>query len=86
MDNEVVVMANWAGLIVRLSCWVAESGPACPPEASLTFTVKEVVAGVVGVPDIAPELLKERPAGSAEPDAKLQVSVPAPPLACNVAL
>jgi hypothetical protein len=65
---------------------VAESGPACPPEASLTFTVKEVVAGVVGVPDIAPELLKERPPGSVEPDAKLQVSVPAPPLACKVAL
>jgi hypothetical protein len=86
LDNEVVVIVNGAGLIVRLSCCVAETGPGCPPEESVTFTVKDVVAGVVGVPEIAPELLKERPAGSVEPDAKLQVSVPAPPLACNVAL
>ena len=86
MANEVVLMVNWAGLIVRLSCCVAESGPACPPEASATFAVKDVVPGVVGVPEIAPELLKERPAGSAGPDARLQVSVPAPPLACNVAV
>ena len=52
----------------------------------MTFTVKVVVAAAVGVPEIVPELLKERPAGSDEPDARLQVSVPAPPLACKVAL
>jgi hypothetical protein len=86
LDNEIEVMVNGAGLMVRLSCCVAESAPACAPEESVNFTVKEVVAGVVGVPEIAPELLKERPAGSDEPDAKLQVSVPAPPLACKVAL
>jgi hypothetical protein len=48
--------------------------------------VKLEAPGVVGVPEIAPALLKERPAGSVEPEAKLQVSVPAPPLACKVAL
>jgi hypothetical protein len=50
------------------------------------LTVKFVVAAAVGVPDIAPEPLKERPAGSEEPVARLQVSVPAPPLAAKVAL
>jgi hypothetical protein len=41
---------------------------------------------VLGVPEITPALLKERPAGSDEPDVRLHVSVPAPPLAFNVAL
>lgn len=48
--------------------------------------MKVVVAAAVGVPEIVPEPLKERAAGSDEPEAKLQVSVPAPPLACKVAL
>ena len=72
--------------MVRLNCSVAESAPPWAPDESVTFTVKLEVPAVVGVPEIVPELLKERPAGSAEPDARLQVSEPAPPLACNVAL
>ena len=79
-------MVNMAALIVRLSCCVPRARPPWAPEESVTFTVKVEVPGVVGVPEIAPELLKERPAGSDEPDARLQVSVPAPPLACKVAL
>jgi len=73
-------------LIVRLSCCVTESGPGLPPDESVNLTVKVDVPIAVGVPDIAPEPLRERPAGSAEPVARLQVSVPAPPLACKVAL
>jgi hypothetical protein len=79
-------MVNAIGLIVALNFCVAESGPPCAAEESVTFTVKSVVAAAVGVPEIVPEPLKERPAGNDEPEAKLQVSVPAPPLACKVAL
>jgi hypothetical protein len=75
-----------AELIVRLSCCVAESGPACPPDESVTFTIKVGVAVVVGVPESTPPLDKLSHEGSDEPDATLQVSVPAPPLACKVAL
>jgi hypothetical protein len=79
-------MVNAMGLIVRLNFCVAEAAPPCAPEESVTFTVKVVVAAAVGVPEIVPVPLKERPAGNDEPEAKLQVSVPAPPLACKVAL
>jgi hypothetical protein len=79
-------MVNAMGLIVRLSFCVAEAAPPWAPEESVTFTVKVVVAAAVGVPEIVPEPLKERPAGNDEPEAKLQASVPAPPLACKVAL
>ena len=73
-------------LIVMLSFCVEDIAPPWAPEESVTFAVKAVVAAVVGVPVIAPELLRERPAGNDEPDARLQASVPAPPLACKVAL
>jgi hypothetical protein len=86
LEKEVVVMVKAVGLIVRLSCCVAESGPDCPPDESVTFTVKVEVAGVVGVPDSTPPLDKLSHEGSDEPVARLQVSVPAPPLACKVAL
>jgi hypothetical protein len=72
-------------LIVMLSCCCAESGPACPPDESVTFTVKVKTPVAVGVPEIVPELLKDSPAGS-EPVTTVQVSVPAPPVACKVAL
>lgn len=45
-----------------------------------------MVPAALGVPEIVPVPLNDRPAGNAEPEAKAQVSVPAPPLACNVAL
>ena len=48
--------------------------------------MKLVVPLAVGVPEIAPVLLIERPAGSDEPDASAKFSVPTPPLACTMAL
>jgi hypothetical protein len=45
-----------------------------------------VVPAAVGAPEISPALLNERPAGSEEPLAKAQVSVPEPPLACKASL
>jgi len=78
-----MVMANVAGLTVMLNCCCAES--AGDPE-SVTFTVNVKVPGVVGVPEMAPvDELKLNPGGSV-PLMTLQVSVPAPPLACKVAL
>ena len=53
---------------------------------SVASSVKLNDPAVVGVPDITPALLNERPAGSEEPLAKVQVSAPAPPLACKFAL
>jgi hypothetical protein len=79
-------MVNATGLTVTLSFCVAESGPPCAAEESVTFTVKSVVAAAVGVPEIVPVPLNERPVGNEEPKAKLQVSVPAPPPACSAAL
>lgn len=81
-----MVMVKATGLIVVLNVFVAESGPPCAPEESVTLTVKVAVAAAVGVPEIVPVPLKERPAGNDEPEARLQVSVPAPPLACKLAL
>ncbi len=69
--------------MVMLSCAVAEVGV---DAASVTFTVKVDVPVAVGVPEIAPEPLRLSPAGSEEPVAKLQVSVPVPPVAASVAL
>jgi hypothetical protein len=86
LGTEVVVMANCAGLMVRLNCCVAETGPSCPPEASVTFTVKLAVPALVGVPDTAPPLLKASPAGREDPLARAHVNVPAPPVAARVAL
>jgi hypothetical protein len=45
-----------------------------------------VVPVAVGVPLMTPALLKDKPAGSEDPLAKLHVSAPAPPLPCSVAL
>jgi hypothetical protein len=50
------------------------------------LTLKVVVPAAVGVPEIAPALLRERPAGSDEPDTRVQVRVLAPPVAFKVAL
>lgn len=82
----MVVTVKTMALMVRLSCWVADIAPPCAPEESVTFTVKLEVPALVGVPEIAPAVLKERPVGSDETVARLQVRVPAPPLACKVAL
>jgi hypothetical protein len=86
LESDVVVIVSWAGAIVRLNCCVAETGPSCPPEASLTFTVKLVVPAAVGVPEIAPELLNESPAGKEDPLARAHVRVPDPPVSAKVAL
>jgi hypothetical protein len=86
LDKVDVAIVRGAGLIVMLSACVAESGPAFAPEESTNLTVKLEVAGVVGVPESVPELLRARPAGNDEPDARLQASVPAPPADLRVAL
>jgi hypothetical protein len=85
-DSAVVVMLNSGPLIVMLSFCVAESGPPCAPEESVTFTVNSVVPAALGVPEIVPVPLKERPAGKAEPEPNAQERVPAPPVTCNVTL
>lgn len=82
----MVVIVSWIGAIVRLNGCVAETGPSCPPEASVTFTVKLMVPAAVGVPEMAPAVLRDSPAGSADPLARLQLSVPVPPVAARVAL
>ena len=78
----VVEIFKPVGLIVRLSCCVAETGLGAE---SVTCTVKVKAPAVVGVPEIFPET-SANPTGNVEPDAKLQVSVPAPPVAASVAL
>jgi hypothetical protein len=65
------------------SCFSAGSGVAAE---SVAFTMKVDVPAAVGVPEIIPELLKLRPAGSEEPDASDQVTGGAPPELFNVAL
>jgi hypothetical protein len=81
LGSEEVTIASGAGLTVRLSCFVAVSEGL--PE-SATWTVKVDVPVAVGVPEITPPL-RVKPLGSApEPEAKLHVRAPAPPLACKV--
>jgi len=67
---------------VMLSCACAEAGTG---DESATCTAKVKLPGTVGTPVMAPEPLSARPVGKA-PLARLQVSVPVPPVACSVAL
>jgi hypothetical protein len=50
---------------------------------SVAVTVNDGLPAAVGVPEIVPAVLKERPAGS-DPEVRAQVIVPAPPVDCNV--
>jgi hypothetical protein len=85
--RELVVIVSGGGAEMAIvSCCVAEAGPPCAPEESVTLTVNVELAAVVGVPEIAPEVLKDNPAGNDDPDAKVQLSVPAPPVAASVAV
>lgn len=52
----------------------------------MAVTVKFVVAAVVGVPEIIPEVLKLNPPGKLLPLARLQLIVPVPPALWSVAL
>jgi hypothetical protein len=63
--------------MVMLSGCCADTGVGAE---SVTFTVKVDVPVAEGVPEIVPELLSDRFAGS-EPDTTVQVSVPVPPVA-----
>lgn len=63
------------------SCCVADIGVGAE---SATFKVKVDAPAVVGVPEIFPEA-SVSPAGN-DPEATLQVSAPAPPVAASVAL
>jgi hypothetical protein len=85
VDGEMETVIAGAATTM-LSGSVTETGPCFAADWSVNLTVKLVVPAAVGVPEIAPALLKERPAGSEEPVARLHVSAPTPPLACNVAL
>jgi hypothetical protein len=80
VGTEVVVIAS-SGLMVMPSGCVAESAVGAE---SATFTVNVDAPAVVGVPEIFPAA-SARPAGR-DPEATLQVSVPAPPVAASVAL
>ena len=51
----------------------------------MTCTVKVKVPGTGGTPVMAPEPPSDKPVGNV-PLARLQVSVPVPPVACRVAL
>jgi hypothetical protein len=82
--NDVVVMLTTV-TTVRLSCACAEPGPPDAADESVACTVKVEVPETVGVPVMAPELLSDKPVGKA-PLAKVQVSVPTPPVAWRVAL
>ena len=68
--------------MVMLSCAVSVDGV---DSESATCTVKVEDPTVVGVPEIAPALLKVSPAGRL-PDARVQVYGVTPPTAARVAL
>jgi len=53
---------------------------------SLAITTKHPEPGTVGVPEIVPSLLSERPRGRAVPVPSTQVTGGAPPLDCNAVL
>ena len=75
IGGAFTVIENWR---------CAESGVEAE---SVTFTVKVEVPEPVGVPEMAPALLKVKPAGSGpEPEAKLQASTPVPPVSVSVVL
>jgi hypothetical protein len=65
-----------------LNCRCAETGVGAE---SVTSTVKVDWPVAEGVPEITPELLSDRFAGS-DPAVMLQVSVPVPPAAASAAL
>jgi hypothetical protein len=77
--RDVVVIVGAAGrLIVMLSACVADWAPAALE--SVTLTVKfDVLLGPVGVPVMAPALLKLRPAGKVPTETEC-VRAPAPPV------
>jgi hypothetical protein len=83
-SGEVVVMDGGGGrLIVILRACVADCGATVLE--SVTLTVKFVVPlGPVGVPVMAPPLLSVRPGGNVVPPLRVNVSVPAPPVAATV--
>jgi hypothetical protein len=82
--NEAVEMLTTV-TTVRLSCACAVATPPGTADESATWTVKVEVPGTVGSPVTVPDLLNDKPVGNA-PLAKLQVSIPAPPVASRVAL
>ena len=75
----LVIAGAW--LTMMSSTWVADCGPIVLE--SLTFTVKLALPSAVGVPAIAPALLRVRPAGS-EPPLMVKVRAPVPPEAAMV--
>jgi hypothetical protein len=74
LDSVAVVMVN-AAATVMVNVWVAVAGA-----ESVTFTVTEKLPEAVGVPDMTPAELTERPLGRPEAD---QVYGGVPPVAAN---
>src|SRR5437879_3466176 len=79
----LVIAGAW--LTVMLSAFVFDWGPVEPTLESVTFTVKLDVPTVVGIPVIAPALLKFRPAGREPVNVNVSpVGPPAPGVAATV--
>jgi hypothetical protein len=53
---------------------------------SEAIAMKQEEPGIVGVPEMVPVLLRERPGGKAVPVPRNHVTGGVPPLDCNVAL
>ena len=81
--NEVVVIFGPAGKLMVIE----KARVANCPKVSVTLTVKGKVPGLVGVPEMVTlDPVEGRPVrpGGSDPTERLQVSVPIPPVACNV--
>ena len=79
---DAVVMFSAAGAIVSVSACVAVCVGVC---ASPTSTVKLLLPGALGVPDITPPDVNESPPGNA-PATSVQLYGATPPLAASEAL
>src|ERR1700735_4913911 len=75
--RDLVVIVSGAGWVVRVAVPVEEE-----PEVSATFTPKEKLPGVVGVPDTMPDAFSDRPCGR-EPALSDHVYGGRPPVAAR---
>jgi hypothetical protein len=83
LASVVEVMVRGAGLIARLSCLLTFWAVGVPE--SVAATVKVVVPGDEGVPEMAPEVANDSPLGKLPVDT-VQVTGVVPPEDCRVAL
>ena len=69
--------------MLRLKFWLACCGGTLE---SVAITTREEEPDVLGVPEMVPLLLRERPGGNAVPVPRVHVTGGVPPLDCKVAL